>query len=204
MLWKIWQGKRDVSYQCQRKRKYGYKKGHSIVSADKNKDYQCNIAIKASTKSISYTVYANDVIIFRTPVIEEKMMTQEVLNDFKDEKQDRKLKKCRKQRRQRSSKKSRRLRKIDRECRYNSEYLKMTLSRCRIYIFRDFRRWNSFENGCCRQEGFLQAKRYENWFSWNWLEQLDYCSKQFWCILLCWPMRICWDTGFLRVNQRSS
>ena len=85
-------------------------------------------------------LYAIDVIIFRTPVIEEKMMTQEVLNDFKDEKQDRKLKKCRKQRRQRSSKKSRRLRKIDRECRYNSEYLKMTLSRCRIYIFRDFRR----------------------------------------------------------------
>ena len=114
----------------------------------------------------------------------------------------------RKQRRQRSSKKSRRLRKIDRECRYNSEYLKMTLSRCRIYIFRDFRRWNSFENGCCRQEGFLQAKRYENWFWWNWLEQLDYCSKQFWCILLCWPMRICWDTGLFEdqneVNQRSS
>ena len=55
------------------------------------------------------------------------MMTQEVLNDFKDEKQDRKLKKCRKQRRQRSSKKSRRLRKLDRECRYNSEYLKMSL-----------------------------------------------------------------------------
>ena len=58
---------------------------------------------------------------FRTHVIEEKMMTQEVLSDFKDEKQDRKLKKCRKQRRQRSSKKSRRLRKLDRECRYNSK-----------------------------------------------------------------------------------
>ena len=68
-----------------------------------------------------------DDIISRTHVIEEKMMTQEVLNDFKDEKQDRKLKKCRKQRRQRSSKKSRRLRKLDRECRYNSEYLKISL-----------------------------------------------------------------------------
>ena len=65
-------------------------------------------------------------MIFRTHVIEEKMMTQEVLDDFKDEKQDRKLKKCRKQRRQRSSKKSRRLRKLDRECRYNSTYLSIT------------------------------------------------------------------------------
>ena len=93
-------------------------------------------------------------MIFRTHVIEEKMMTQEVLDDFKDEKQDRKLKKCRKQRRQRSSKKSRRLRKLDRECRYNSTYLSIFAPHP-IYIFRDLRRRKSIENGCGRQEGFL-------------------------------------------------
>ena len=125
---KNWQERKEVSFQCQKKREYlAYCSSYIAIMASTQAAGNSQTVWLKRNKSQNQSLNLFNIVCmalkanFRTHVIEEKMLTQEVLSDFKDEKQDRKLKKCRKQRRQRSSKKSRRLRKLDRECRYNSK-----------------------------------------------------------------------------------